>query len=346
MAYVDNRLIETVVKDIILEYGGISDDIAAKAHLIFNEICEQHREHQREASSILYNNHTLYKKEFNLYIDDNQELLSIANSIYVTLYFYDPRFENYNEIHSFLNDNHLIKLFYSPHLKLIFLTFVWPSNDKFEPTVKNSILANINHEVKHAFQSSKRKSGIGVSTQYMNAANERSKPFGFNREADTPLKRIVDYVVPWIYYQLDRDEIDAWMQELYIEAHGTGDIKNTKTYKRLLDAINDYNYIKKIYSTNEDFYTKQNAREYITKSISRIDEPNSYFRLCDRNLMYLKTKLRRVIGRWYEEQGISNGAFKNYSSNEIQQSSPFLPQNKKRRNILKRIFRIRSTTHP
>ena len=53
--------------------------------------------------------------------------------------------------------------------------------------------------------------------------------------------------------------------------------------------------------------------------------------------------MRRVIGRWYEEEVINNGNFKNYSSKEIPQSDVFtndtFKKNKGVYDILKNWYR-------
>jgi hypothetical protein len=188
--------------------------------------------------------------------------------------------------------------------------------------IRNDMLSTINHEVKHAYQGS-RNSNDTITQQYINATKELEKGFGWNKEASSPLKKIIDYDVPWIYYKLDRPEIDAWMQEMYIQAQETSDIKQTKTYEMLTSILSDYNKLKDYYTSSDSYYTNQNIKQYIDNSIRRIDEPRNFFKVCDRNVDYLTIKMRRVIGRWYEEQGTYSGSFKNYASNEIPQGSPF-----------------------
>jgi hypothetical protein len=87
--------------------------------------------------------------------------------------------------------------------------------------------------------------------------------FGFNSAANTPMKQIVDYTIPWIYYRLDRDEIDAWVQEMYMESQYENDIRDTKTYKNLSDTIRDYKLLKRVYASKENYYTRDNTKEYI-----------------------------------------------------------------------------------
>ena len=135
-----------------------------------------------------------------------------------------------------------------------------------------------------------------MSRQYQRAQAEINKgSFG-----DTNIQQIVNYEVPWIYYRLDRDEIDAWIQEMYAEAKVKQiDIRDSRRYKKLQDTVRDYNLIR--------YFLKNypQEKEAILKSISRIDEP------------------QRIVGRWQEEHGQANGSFKQYASNEIKPTSPF-----------------------
>ena len=153
------------------------------------------------------------------------------------------------------------------------------------------------------------------------------------------MKQIVDYTIPWIYYRLDRDEIDAWVQEMYIESQYENDIRDTKTYKNLSDTIKAYKLLKQVYASKDDYYTKNNTKEYIDASIRRIDEPKNYFKLCDANISYLIKKMRRVIGRWNEENGTARGSFKKYSSKEIPQDDIFVKRNKGIYDILKNWYK-------
>jgi hypothetical protein len=98
----------------------------------------------------------------------------------------------------------------------------------------------------------------------------------------------------------------------------------------LSDTINDYKFLKQAYAY---------AKEYIDASIRRIDEPKNYFKLCDANISYLIKKMRRVIGRWNEENGTARGSFKKYLSKEIPQGDIFVKRNKGIYDILKNWYR-------
>jgi len=317
-------IIESVVKGVILEYGGVSNDILDISNVIFDKIYKEHRDYPRKPQTYImppFNGHPLMRKRFYLCID-SLDLAKIVNEICVDLYFYDSNDESYDTLYNFLNENGFVSNNFSPRKKEIRFTFPWPNDDKLGNDAKTHILSTINHEVKHAYQDAQRN-GTVIPDQYKRAQGELSKPFGKNKEADTPCKELVDYYVPWIYYKIDIGEIDAWMQEMYIEAQNTNDIKKTKTYKKLVRTIKDYEDLKYWYSTKDTYYTSQRIKDYIDKSIRRIDDPIKYFALCDRNIAYLKKKMMRVIGRWNEEQGTARGSFKQYARNEIPQEYAF-----------------------
>lgn len=324
MEYNEN-LIESIVKQVILEYGGVSNEIIDLSYYIFNEILRQHREYGRGVVPHLeYNGGWVYYKQFNLNFSQNKELCNIVNEINVTLFFYDSTKISYEEFDSFLKENHLIKLSFNPELKRIRLSFAWSNNDSIEGDARYDIQSSINHEVKHAYQSFKKGNvSNGISPQYLKATKEMENGFGVDESA---IKRYVTYVIPYVYYKLDKEEIDAWVQEMYIQA--TTDIKKTKIYKSLISTLESYNVLKKLYLSNDDDFEK-NIHDYIDKSIRRIDNPRSYFKVCDANVSYLKRKMRRVIGRWYEDTMQTNGSFKQYTSNEIPMGTPFIQTNSK-----------------
>lgn len=337
-----NNIIESVVKKVILEYGGVSDEIINISNIIFNKIYREHRNHSRRTyfTQDDFNGHKLYGKKFYLDINDSEEIMNVVQEVAVQLYYYDTINEDYASLFEFLNSHRMISNYFSPSDRMIRLTFPWPNDDRFDANSRTTILSTINHEVKHAFQDS-REGGHFISSQYIKADKEQDREIGYNKEADTPSKVLVDYYIPWIYYRLHRREIDAWLQEMYIQGIENSDIKETKIYKMLAETIKDYNNLKRWYSSNDKYYTNQKIKDYIDNSIKRIDSPKSYFAMCDRNIGYLKKKMRRVIGRWYEEKGITNGSFKQYSSNEISQSLPFNTQKKNRnrwKNMLRKFF--------
>lgn len=337
-------LVESIVRQVILEYGGVSDETVNMSRLIFNMIRKQHLNYDfvKLDDNMSYNGHSLYGKGFLLDFSHSSELMSIANSIDVVLYFYyNERVfnEDYFGLTEFLRDKGLQEMSFSPKDRRITLTFAWPSTNTLDANAENDVISSINHEVKHAYQNSKRNDGMRVSDQYLKARAERRKGFDDNYNADTALKHLVDYTIPWLYYKLDKDEIDAWIQELYIQGNNTNDIKKTTMYKKLIETINDYEKLKDWYTSSDAYYTNQGIKEYIDSSIRRIDNPKSYFNLCEKNVQYLRNKMRRVIGRWYEEQGNSSGSFKKYSSNEIQQASPFVQkQDSNKHSRLRNVF--------
>jgi len=324
---IKNNLIESIVKEVILEYGGVSNDIMQISMTIFNLIYEHHREYRGQTFQI--GDKKIYGKTFNLDISGIQAL-SFLNGITVSLYYYNPQNETFDDVKDFISSNGYLKNYFTPSNRVITFSFVWAMTDVIPHREKKYIVSTINHEIKHAYQSYKRGGTNNITPQYSKAQCEMMNKFGFNSAANTPTKQIVDFTIPWIYYRLDRDEIDAWVQEMYVESQYENDIRDTKTYKMLSDTINDYKFLKQAYAY---------AKEYIDASIRRIDEPKNYFKLCDANISYLIKKMRRVIGRWNEENGTARGSFKKYLSKEIPQGDTFVKRNKGIYDILKNWYR-------
>lgn len=332
---VKDKLIENVVKQIIKEYGGVSDTISEISSNIFYAILNQHRMYFRHVAPLpRYNGKPILCKTFNLDCSFSKTLEKMCHKLTVNLFFYDPDEVSYEDFEQFLLTHKAIKLWFSSSSKTITLTFPWPYNDKVDNVARREIEASINHELKHAYQTMfGRKS---PNDTYFRATTEMSH-FD-NDNGLPPVKWLINYYVPMVYYNLTRSEIDAWMQELYAESQFEEDIKKCPTYKRLISAIDEYKSLKEWYLTKDGYYTAQNIKDYIDKTITKITTPREYFKVCDKNIIYLKSKLRRVIGRWHEEMGNYNGSFKNYVNGEIGQETPFTPTRQKRKGFFKRLF--------
>ena len=307
-----NVLIENIVKRMLLEYGGVSDDVTRISNTIFSEIqkrfdcCDTKWIH-----GIPYKEHPLQYKHI-CFKPDVEGFAEIGHLVDVTLYLYLPN-EDAKEFERFIVNSNLYNSAYNISYKKVILTFVWPINNDVESYTKTSALRTINHELKHALQYSKNRQS-SVSSQYVKAREELHKDFF----GDTTIQQIVNYTIPWIYYRFDRTEIDAWMQEMYAEATEKQiDIQKTNVYKALKSTIGNYNALKGYCR----YYPEE--KEAIYNSIRRIDEPKNYFALCDKNVAYLTSKMRRVVGRWQEDNAKPNGSFKDYASNEIEPTSPF-----------------------
>ena len=65
---IKNSLIESIVKEVILEYGGVSNDIMQMSMTIFNLIYEHHREYRGQTFQI--GDKKIYGKTFNLDINN------------------------------------------------------------------------------------------------------------------------------------------------------------------------------------------------------------------------------------------------------------------------------------
>lgn len=304
------QLIENIVRQVLLEYGGVHDDIIQWGNDLYEQILENSNGYARRIASFMpsYNDRPVYYKMFQLH----PRIDGVVIHVKVVLFLIFPN-EDKNNFQDFLLDHDVLDNYYTHGKNCGELSFVWPADNNVDTAMKGEIIGTINHEFKHAFQSQKTKKQ-GVSRQYQRAQAEINKgSFG-----DTNIQQIVNYEVPWIYYRLDRDEIDAWIQEMYAEAKVKQiDIRDSRRYKKLQDTVRDYNLIR--------YFLKNypQEKEAILKSISRIDEPQRFFAYCDKRIAYLQQKMKRIVGRWQEEHGQATGSFKQYASNEIKPTSPF-----------------------
>ena len=316
------QLIENIVRQVLLEYGGVHDDIIQWANDLYGQILENANNYARRIASFIpsYNDRPVYYKMFQLH----PRIDGVVIHVRVFLFLIFPN-EDKTDFQDFLLEHEVLDNYYTHGKNRAELSFVWPVDNNIDTVRKGEIIGTINHEFKHAFQSQKTKK-LEVSRQYQRAQAEIGKGFF----GDTDVQQIVNYEVPWIYYRLDRDEIDAWMQEIYAEAKVKQiDIRDSRRYKTLQNTIRGYNLIRDFLK----YYPQE--KEAILKSISRIDEPQKFFAYCDKRIAYLQQKMRRIVGRWQEEHGQANGSFKQYASSEIKPTSPFNNLSWKRRLRLK-----------
>ena len=118
---IKNSLIESIVKEVILEYGGVSNDIMQISMTIFNLIYEHHREHRGQTLQI--GGEKIYGKTFDLDIS-NIQALSFLNRITVSLYYYNPQHETFDDVMDFISSNGYLKNNFTPSNRVIRFSFV------------------------------------------------------------------------------------------------------------------------------------------------------------------------------------------------------------------------------
>lgn len=319
---------------------GVSDKITEISNMIFEYICNHHREERWESlkdnpkfNEILKDKDDIYMKQLSaIYdIEDNkvkQHARVIGNiPIFIHLFYYDPK-DNFKEKYDYIAENTkpLFKNAFYPGGRSITFSFLWPITDKFTDDLKADIIGTINHEVKHMYQFLKA-SKLGVSSQYSKALDNMD----VENSADGA-QWLITYYIPRVYYRFDKDEVAAWLQEIYAESLYTDNIKDTETAKKINETIGYFNFLYKIYKSKKGDYNYQ-YRDYLIEQIKKLVdcEPDVYFKICKKGLDHFTKHARRVYQRWSNETGKSatgnQGSFKNYKDKEIEQGEIFTGKN-------------------
>lgn len=321
------QVIRESVDDLLLEYGGVSDEILTISKDILNTIIEK----ANDCYWMQSQTNGMYFKRFSFNVPNNELLADCEVNVKLLGYRQPP----FNFAIALDEYNEFLKLGYAPSKHIIFIYVPYPSYGEIDDYGKHYLLSSINHEVKHAYQSAKRK-GTSISQAYLNS--REGKDFGKNESNSIQLLR---YYIKNSFYFFDQDEIDARLQEIYVDLTEIPNLAQSQTNNRILDAIKGYNYIKyqMIFPTDkilQDFY--QDVRNDFPRILKEVlgEEmtPKMFFNYCDKGIQRYKQKLRRILGRFHEEQGITNGSFKQYSQNEIPQGEIF----RKKPSLWQRMF--------
>lgn len=321
-----NRIISETTKKVLNEYLGVSDEIMGISEEIFNTLISQMGNEPWHLSDTFVNpdGSDGYVKWMFLNIEGTKASRIIKN-VYVKLYGFDDRKYTSKEYETFLLKKGLLKISYSPSYKAIKLIMGFPLSGRLDSYSKNNLMTSLNHEVKHAFQDNK-KGGIEISNAYLNSLRTTD----FDADEPTTIK-LMRYNIKDCYYVLDVSEIDARLQEIYIELYQNGgQLNECESYKRVLDAINNYKWLFNILKPKDDFDDRyyQKEREAFQQTLD--DELgggitiNMFMRYCERGIKRFNERFRRIITRYREENGLeSGGSFRNYAHGEIPQGNIF-----------------------
>ena len=184
------------------------------------------------------------------------------------------------------------------------------------------------------FQFVKRRNNV-ITTQYSKALDS------MKLEITDPdaVRYLIKYYVPLVYYRFDKDEVAAWLQEIYTEAQYSENIKDTETAKKIAETIKNFNWLLCVYKSKNksDYYFKDKA--FLIEQIKELIgcSPEEYFKTCKKGLDHFTKQSRKVYQRWSNETGKSvtgrQGDFKKYKAGEIEQGEIF--NGKKKKGLLK-----------
>lgn len=317
---VRENLIEKIVSNVILEYSGVSDKVTNISKEIMRLIMQENS--KRKWLVEWFDDNKKYKC-FSLPIEGTI-VSEIANEVLVKLYGYGDDV-TFDEEKAYLVKHDMLNMAFSPSVKRIKLFVPFPCSGVLDETAYNYLMYAINHEVKHALQSHMR-GGTKITSAYLNS----TKPVKLH--GDDHAYNLMKFYIRDLYYNFDIDEIDAHLQELYIQLNdNNGDLSKCKAYTSFKECVTAYNWLKndvmypKKGSFEVSYYSKQRAifdnvlLEMLGGDISK----KQFFAYCSRGIRRFKEHMRRIIGRYKSENGGNTGSFKNYSQNEIPQSGMF-----------------------
>lgn len=318
---VRNSLIENVVRKVILEYSGVSDEIMDISQEILSLIFQEEKNHDWKMSQVTGD----YYKRFSLPIEGT-EISKIVNEVLIRLFYYNPKQMNFEMAKEVYTETGDLKLAFSPMRNGIKIYIPFPGDGQMDEQGVQCLLSYINHEVKHAYQSRKR-GGTIINNAYINSV----KPMPDIDEKNLVI-RIMRGDIRNLYYMFDKDEIDARLQEIYIQLmNNGGDLSKCNSYKKMAHQEKRYNWLKNelLFPPKDSFEMKyyKKEREVFKMELERMlgDEitPGEFFYHCESGIKRFREHVRRIIGRYRNEYGTPSGSFANYTKNEIPQSGMF-----------------------
>lgn len=335
-----NLIIEEATRSTLLEYMGVSDTVSDSASEILNAIIQSFPNYPILTAQIPIlvkgdnNNYTIVK--YDKYIKGNAG----GYSFVARLFLYDAKCGiPFDTIYTKMVDEGFINVAFGSTNNIVKFFVPWPSDNNLGREVYAKYLSMLNHEVKHAYQHSKRGGMTPVTPQYKNALKYMHRA---SNEDETLW--LMERYIPKVYYAFDPDEVDARVQELYSEASSLNtDITKTNAAKYIYELMNAYDSILKAYNEVYDLDKEKHTRQFIEAFVrEKIGcDMKQFFSYCERGKKRFQKSLMRIYARWQQENQGSDitgnqGSFSRMARNEIPQQSPF--KNKSLVQFLKSIF--------
>ena len=308
---INNKLVESVVKQVILEYGGVSDEVISESDYFYKQLMAQSNRYEWK-----YNADTSDYWEKKFTIDVSMEDGHIVKGASVKLYGYDGRKHSFREMFDELNERGYINIAFSPSRRIIILKIPFPYDGDIDDYGRDYLISSINHEIKHGLQDL-RRGGTNISDAYAKSLSRKTI-----EDEDSVIYLLKSYTKQ-LYYLLDLDEVDARLQEIYIQLKSVGDLDKCNSYQKLKEAQKRYVWLHNVlYPINKfeaEFY-KEGREQYqkiLTEMLGGGITISQFIKYCEKGLQRFNEHLRRIVGRYRNEIGVSNGSFRNYAQNEI-----------------------------
>lgn len=314
----DNRLNE-IIKSVILEYSGVSDDVLSISKRIRDKALEFLNGNEYD-SIVKWKEECLdfginqmfpggdinqmpltdvdinkYRKSF--WVSGIEDLEHMISHVNIHAYGYnmlDVERENYvvGFLTSHIQSNGKYYGYYNPKGRYIVLTIpcgIDPRNGSVH--IGSTSLSFINHEVKHAYQHYKGGCGLTRDEIY-NISNTHGDVESESKVIDK-LGLSIDSI-KYAYYMFSLGELDAFLQQIYLELTEKGCmLEQSWSYLNVKSARDIYSRIYEFYTTRKYSY----AIRFIFKKIYGADVLDRYISHCQKGIKYFDEHLRRIIGR-------------------------------------------------
>ena len=319
---INEERLRDIVSSVILEYAGVSDEVMSISKRIMDSVLE-YLNGGRYGSVDVWKRRCLgfgmeqmfpggdvnqmpltdvdlrdYRQIF--WVEDIEDLDDMISSVFVCAYGYnllDVENENYAVafLANYLQSRGEYFCYYKPDTRKIVLNLpcgIDPRDGSAH--IGSTILSTINHEVKHAFQYYKRSGNISRKKFY--------NMLGYNTDADP---NIIDNLglsveqIRYTYYAFDFDEVDAVLQQIYIEiTEKNCELERSWSYMGIMTAKEIYNRIYSFYSSRRYNYPIR----VLFNKIYGSDVLDKYITHCQRGIKRFDEHLRRIIGRISSER--------------------------------------------
>lgn len=330
-----DKLIENIIRKVILEYSGVSDEILDISNEILSMLFSQSRNFEWKYSMTIGE----YHKRFTLDLEGTKTG-GLVDEVLVKLFPYDSKKMSFLQAKEIYADKEYLNLSFSPGYNRIKLFIPWPYDGNMDKQGVDYILSSINHEVKHAYQNNKR-GGTKISDMYINSLKPTS-----TKEGDRASYNLMKYYVKSLFYNFDNDEIDSRLQELYIQlGKNDGNLDKCDVYKRFKESIGEYNYLNNILNPRTSFdrryYSKDRAliQNVLDEMLGGGITIKRFMAYCKDGIERFREHSRRIIGRYRREHPNGTGSFKNYANREIPQSGVFKNSGRMKPEIWRKLLR-------
>jgi hypothetical protein len=319
---INEEKLREIISDVILEYAGVSDEVMSISRRIVGSALE-YLNGGRYGSVDVWKRRCLgfgieqmypggdvnqmpltdvdlrdYRQIF--WVEDIEDLDDMISSVFVCAYGYnllDVEKENYAVafLANYIQSRGEHFCYYKPDTRSIVLNLpcgIDPRDGSAH--IGSTVLSTINHEVKHAFQYYKR-GGDGIIDKSYHVSS-------YSTAGDS---NIIDNLglsvgqIKYAYYAFDFDEVDAVLQQIYIEiTEKNCELERSWSYMNITMAKEIYN---KIYSFYNSSRYKYPIRDLFNK-IYGSDFIDKYLVHCQRGIKRFDEHLRRIIGRISSER--------------------------------------------